>query len=191
MWYCPLDDVYQMTKQETNPKIELGWKNALSEAFQAPSFLEMKTFLTEEIQSRKIVYPPPKLMFHAFDACPFDKTKVVILGQDPYHGTGQAHGLCFSVNRGVRIPPSLQNIYKELQNDLGCSIPSHGNLEYWAQQGVLMLNAVLSVRAKSPTSHAGKGWEAFTDAVIQALSEEKRGLFFFSGKIRAREGKRD
>ncbi|QQS59840.1 uracil-DNA glycosylase [Candidatus Peregrinibacteria bacterium] len=163
---------------ETSQKIETGWKNALSNAFQEPSFLEMKAFLTEEIQSGKTVYPPPKLIFHAFDSCPFEKTKVVILGQDPYHGVGQAHGLCFSVNRGVRVPPSLQNIYKELQSDMGCSIPSHGNLEYWSQQGILLLNAVLSVRAKSPASHAGKGWEAFTDAAIKALSDQKEGIIF-------------
>ncbi len=161
-----------------SPQIEASWKAALSEQFAQPYFAELKQFIVQEITEKQVIYPPPGQIFHAFDTCPFDQVKVVILGQDPYHGTGQAHGLCFSVNKGVRIPPSLQNIYKELHTDLGLAIPTHGNLEKWTKQGVLLLNAVLTVRAGNAASHAGKGWERFTDAVIKELSDKREGIVF-------------
>ncbi|MBF0199597.1 MAG: uracil-DNA glycosylase, partial [Planctomycetes bacterium] len=138
---------------------------------------ELKTFLVEEKQ-RHTVFPPGKLMFNAFWKTPFDQVKVVVLGQDPYHGVGQAHGLSFSVPEGVAQPPSLKNILQEIQNDIGGELPKHGCLESWAEQGVFLLNTVLSVRAHQAFSHAGKGWEIFTDAVITALSKEREGLVF-------------
>jgi len=158
--------------------MEAGWKNALKKEFLKDYFLRLRAFLHEEKQTGKTLYPPGSRIFSAFDHTPFDKVKVVILGQDPYHGPGQAHGLCFSVPDGIHPPPSLVNIFKELKSDLGLDIPSRGNLESWADQGVLLLNATLTVRAGSPGSHQNKGWEQFTDAVIRKLSEEKEGLVF-------------
>jgi uracil-DNA glycosylase len=158
-------------------KIEPSWKKVLQEEFGKPYFEELTNFVREEYGS-KTVFPPPKDIFKAFDLCPFDKVKVVILGQDPYHGPNQAHGLCFSVNQGVPMPPSLQNIYKEIQSDIGGEIPSHGNLKHWAEQGVFLLNAILSVVAGMPTSHQNKGWETFTDEVIRIISDKKDHIVF-------------
>ncbi len=158
-------------------RIESSWKQVLQDEFTTDYWRDLTAFVRAEYTSTT-VYPPPKFVFAAFDACPFDSVKVVILGQDPYHGTGQAHGLSFSVPEGVRMPPSLQNIYKELQTDLAIPIPEHGNLERWAEQGVLLLNATLTVRAGAPGSHQNKGWEQFTDAVIRVLSEEREHLVF-------------
>ena len=159
-------------------KIEPSWKKILSAEFDKDYFKKLTTFVKSEYQSGR-VYPPPKFIFRAFDLTPFDKVKVVILGQDPYHGAGQANGLCFAVSRGVRLPPSVQNIYKEIETDLGKkpSFPE-GDLEGWASQGVLLLNATLTVSEKSPGSHQKQGWEEFTDAVIKALSEQKERLVF-------------
>lgn len=156
----------------------LDWKSLHEAEFQKPYFKDLKAFLTQEIEMGQTIYPEPKNLFKAFDLCPWERTKVVLLGQDPYHGPGQAQGLSFSVPKGVKVPPSLKNIYKELETDVGFEIPEHGNLEAWAQQGVLLLNSTLSVRAKSPTSHTGKGWETFTDHIIKTLSAEKEGLVF-------------
>ncbi|MFC1733459.1 uracil-DNA glycosylase [candidate division KSB1 bacterium] len=158
-------------------RIELSWKEVLQEEFQKPYFKELTDFVRQEYQTKKI-FPPPKDVFKAFDLCPFSEVKVVMLGQDPYHGPGQAHGLCFSVNQGIPKPPSLINIYKEIADDLGKSIPNHGNLEHWAKQGVFLLNAILSVVASQPTSHRNKGWEQFTDAVIRMISEKKEHVVF-------------
>ncbi len=158
-------------------KIEPSWKEALKEEFAKPYFAELAEFVRKEYKSAK-VYPPPKFVFRAFELCPFNKVRVVILGQDPYHGQGQADGLCFSVPEGVAMPPSLQNIYKEIQDDLGLEIPASGNLERWAKQGVFLLNATLTVRAKNPGSHQHRGWEQFTDAVIKTLSDKKENLVF-------------
>lgn len=160
------------------PRIEESWKAALSGEFPKDYFRQLKAFLLQEKQKGETVYPPGGQIFNAFDSTPFDKVKVVILGQDPYHGRGQAHGLCFSVQRGIKPPPSLVNIYKELHSDLGFQAPAHGYLQNWAEQGVLLLNALLTVRAASPGSHRGKGWEQFTDAVIQKLNEDREGLVF-------------
>lgn len=160
------------------PKIEEGWKTALADEFRKDYFRQLKAFLLHEKQNGETIYPPGGQIFSAFDSTPFDKVKVVILGQDPYHGKGQAHGLCFSVQMGVKPPPSLVNIYKELYSDLGIQTPTHGYLQAWAEQGVLLLNALLTVRAGSPGSHRGKGWEQFTDAVIQKLNEDREGLVF-------------
>jgi uracil-DNA glycosylase len=158
--------------------MEEGWKHILADAFAQPSFAALRTFLQEEKKTGKSVYPPGSLIFNAFNVTPFDKVKVVILGQDPYHGRGQAHGLCFSVPKGVKPPPSLVNIFKEIQHDLHLRIPRHGDLTYWATQGVFLLNTILTVEANLPASHQGRGWEAFTDTVIQKISEEKKGVVF-------------
>ncbi len=158
-------------------KIEQSWKELLKEEFEKDYFKNLIDFVKQEYRTHKI-YPPGKEIFSAFDLCPVDNVKVVIIGQDPYHGEGQAHGLCFSVKDGVKIPPSLRNIYKELHSDLGKEIPQTGNISYWAEQGVLMLNATLTVRAKNAGSHQGKGWETFTDAVIKKISEEKNDIVF-------------
>jgi uracil-DNA glycosylase len=160
-----------------NVDIEASWKRILNGEFQKPYFKELVSFVRNEYAYHR-VYPPGSLLFNAFNHCPFDRIKVVILGQDPYHGEGQANGLCFSVNDGVKFPPSLVNIFKEIEQDLGKPFPASGNLERWADQGVLLLNATLTVRAKSPGSHQNKGWEVFTDAVIQAINHEKNGLVF-------------
>jgi uracil-DNA glycosylase len=160
-----------------NVKIEDSWKQHLSPEFEKQYFKNLVDFVKTEYATGTI-YPPGKLIFNAFDKCAFDKTKVVILGQDPYHGVGQAMGLSFSVNEGISAPPSLINIFKEIKDDLGIPIPKSGNLERWANQGVLLLNATLTVRASEAGSHQKKGWEAFTDAVIKCISEEKEGVVF-------------
>lgn len=162
---------------EVNPQIHESWKNILIDEFNSDYFKKLKLFLQEE-KSKYVIYPQGKDIFAAFDTTPFDEVKVVILGQDPYHGKGQAHGLSFSVQNGVKPPPSLVNIYKEINDDLGLPIPNHGNLLKWAQQGVLMLNATLTVRANQAGSHQKKGWEQFTDAVIKKISQEKEGVIF-------------
>ncbi len=161
-----------------NPIIEPSWKEALKAEFEKPYFKELKKFIVDEIKSGHTIYPPGPFIFAAFDKTPFDNVKVVILGQDPYHGPKQAHGLSFSVPQGVHPPPSLGNIFKELQSDLGIPIPQTGNLNTWAQQGVLLLNATLTVRANQAGSHQRKGWEEFTDVVIRTLSEKKEDLIF-------------
>ena len=163
--------------QPVNPQIEAQWKEMLADEFARDYFSELKEFLVEE-KSKFTVYPPGPLIFNAFRLTPFDRVRVVLLGQDPYHGPGQAHGLCFSVPAGIAQPPSLVNIFKELQSDVGVPIPGHGNLESWARQGILLLNATLTVRANQPGSHQKRGWESFTDAVIRKLSEKRVGLVF-------------
>jgi uracil-DNA glycosylase len=158
-------------------KIEESWRKVLQPEFEKPYFQELIAFVRQEYATQT-VYPAGNLIFHAFDAAPFDRVKVVILGQDPYHGKGQAHGLSFSVQPGVRTPPSLINIFKELEDDLGTPRPPDGNLDRWAEQGVLLLNATLTVRAATAGSHQKKGWEEFTDAVIRKISEEKEHVVF-------------
>lgn len=160
-----------------NPVIEESWKRVLADQFASPYFEELKRFLVAEKQQFP-VYPPGSLIFNAFNLTPFDKVKVVILGQDPYHEPGQAHGLCFSVQPGTKFPPSLLNIFQELHSDIGMPIPMTGNLDGWARQGVLLLNATLTVRAHQAGSHQHHGWETFTDAAIQRLSEQKNGIVF-------------
>ncbi len=151
-------------------KLHESWFQPLQKEFEAPYMVALKSFLVTEREAGKTIYPRPSEWFHALDATPLDQVRVVILGQDPYHGEGQAHGLCFSVRESVRPPPSLVNIFKELKSDLGIDPPSHGNLEPWARQGVLLLNSVLTVEANRAASHAGKGWEKFTDAVIREIN---------------------
>lgn len=160
-----------------NVRIEDSWKRELGGEFEKDYFLKLSQFVRDEYKNG-VIFPLPKLVFSAFDNCPFDKVRVVILGQDPYHGPGQANGLAFSVNDGVQTPPSLVNIYKEIAQDLGKKIPSSGNLERWAKQGVLLLNATLTVKAHTAGSHQKKGWEEFTDAAIRALSEKRENLVF-------------
>ncbi|WP_455170371.1 uracil-DNA glycosylase [Aegicerativicinus sediminis] len=160
-----------------NVEIHPSWKNILNDEFEKPYFSELVAFVKNEYQQHTC-YPPGKKIFNALDLCPFDKVKVVIIGQDPYHGPNQAHGLCFSVNEGISHPPSLINIFKEIQADLGTSYPRSGNLEPWAKQGVLLLNATLTVRAHQAGSHQNKGWEIFTDAIIKAISDNKEGIIF-------------
>ncbi len=160
-------------------KIEASWSMALKNEFTKPYFQQVVTFLKTEKAAGKIIYPPGALIFNAFNQTPFNKVKVVILGQDPYHGPGQAHGLSFSVPNGVKPPPSLVNVFKEIQQDIGVAMPlQYGNLTRWAEQGVLLLNAALTVRSNEPFSHAKFGWAEFTDAVIQKLSDEKSGIIF-------------
>lgn len=158
-------------------KIDDSWYERLQGEFASDYFSELKNFLVEE-KKQYVIYPPGSQIFNAFDTTPFDKVKVVILGQDPYHTPGFAHGLCFSVQYGVQIPKSLQNIYKELKDDIGFRIPNHGNLTHWAEQGVFLLNATLTVRAHQAGSHQNHGWERFTDRVISILSEQKDNLVF-------------
>ena len=158
-------------------RIEESWKPVLTEEFGKSYFSELTSIVRNEYKTHTI-HPPAKLIFNAFDQCPFNQLKVVILGQDPYHGPGQAHGLCFSVNDGIDFPPSLRNIFKELNNDLGNEIPASGNLTGWANQGVLLLNATLTVRANHAGSHQNKGWELFTDAVINKINEQKQHVIF-------------
>ena len=158
-------------------RIEKSWKTLLADEFEKDYFLKLTEFVRNEYKTCKI-FPPAKLIFNAFDQCPFNQLKVVILGQDPYHGPRQAHGLCFSVNAGVEFPPSLRNIFTELQNDVGKKIPTSGDLTHWAKQGVLLLNATLTVRANSAGSHQNKGWEQFTDAAIHKINELKDNVVF-------------
>lgn len=163
---------------EADVKIEESWKNVLTEEFRKKYFHTLTDFVKGEYQ-HTIIYPPPKNIFHAFDLTPFDSVEVVILGQDPYHGPNQANGLCFAVKEGVNLPPSLQNIFREIESDLGKPLVHRtGDLERWAKQGVLLLNATLTVKARTPGSHQGKGWEEFTDAVIEKLSRERENLVF-------------
>ncbi len=158
-------------------EIHPSWKKVLQSEFESPYFQSLISFVKDEY-NKTLCFPPGSLIFNAFDKCPFDKVKVVILGQDPYHGLGQANGLCFSVPAGITFPPSLQNIFKEIKSDLKYPIPKSGNLQHWASQGVFLLNATLTVRAHQAGSHQKKGWETFTDRVIQYLSEEKEGIVF-------------
>jgi uracil-DNA glycosylase len=160
-------------------RIESKWKKVLKDEFKKPYFYDLANHIKTEKSQGKTIYPAGSQIFHAFEATPFDKVKIVILGQDPYHGAGQAHGLSFSVPQGINPPPSLQNIFKELESDTGMRCPSHGNLEHWAEQGVLLLNASLTVRAGEPMSHSKIGWHLFTDTVIQKASLLKDHLVFF------------
>lgn len=170
------------------PDIEESWKSPLHEAFSDQYFIDLKNFLIEE-KKQHIVYPKGSLIFNAFNQTPFDAVKVVILGQDPYHGPGQAHGLCFSVPEGIPFPPSLRNILKEIREDIGKNIPPHGNLERWAKQGVLLLNATLTVRANQAGSHQKKGWENFTDTVIKKIADERENIVFMLWGRYARDKK--
>lgn len=158
-------------------RIEESWKEALHEEFEKPYFARLTQFVRQEYATKEI-FPPGKLIFNAFDSCPLNRVKVVIIGQDPYHGIGQANGLCFSVNDGVQVPPSLVNIYKEIHREYNTPIPSSGNLQHWAEQGVLLLNATLTVEAHKAGSHQNKGWETFTDAAIKAVVQKKEHVVF-------------
>ncbi|MCH5319882.1 MAG: uracil-DNA glycosylase [Paramuribaculum sp.] len=158
-------------------RIEQGWKKALAEEWDKNYFLQLTHFVKKEY-AHKQIFPPGNKIFAAFDSCPYDRVRVVIIGQDPYHDIGQANGLCFSVNPGVALPRSLVNIFKEIQDDIGAPMPPNGDLSRWAEQGVLLLNATLTVEAHKAGSHQGKGWEEFTDAVIRKLADEKEGLVF-------------
>ncbi|MBR6806533.1 MAG: uracil-DNA glycosylase [Bacteroidaceae bacterium] len=160
-----------------NVKIEDSWKRELAAEFEKPYFAELTEFVRSEY-SATTVYPPAKLIFNAFDHCPFDKVKAVIIGQDPYHGPGQANGLCFSVNKEIKMPPSLVNIFKEISSDTGKPMPTDGDLTRWSRQGVLLLNATLTVRAGNAGSHQRRGWETFTDAAIRILAEKRENLVF-------------
>lgn len=166
-----------MEATKIDPALDESWKKVLIDEFNSDNFLQLKEFLKEE-KKKHVVYPPGPLIFNAFNSTPFDEVKVVIIGQDPYHGPGQAHGLSFSVPDGVPQPPSLKNIFKEIRDDLGIPIPDGGNLEPWAKQGVLLLNATLTVRARTAGSHQHKGWEQFTDAVIRKISGLRSGIVF-------------
>ena len=158
-------------------KIAADWKALLQPEFDKPYFDQLTHFVRTEYATQKI-FPAGRNIFRAFDKCPFDRLKVVIIGQDPYHGDGQANGLCFSVNDGVAFPPSLQNIFQEIRDDVGIPVPESGNLDRWAEQGVLLLNSVLTVRAHQAASHAGHGWEQFTDAVVRLVAERKQGIVY-------------
>ncbi|MFH7408536.1 uracil-DNA glycosylase [Acinetobacter variabilis] len=174
-------------------KVQLddSWKYGLSEFLLSPKMDALKTFLIEEKKADKVIYPPNHLIFNALNTTPLDRVKVVIIGQDPYHGPNQAHGLSFSVQKGVALPPSLRNIFHELHNDLGVKIPKHGDLTHWAEQGVLLLNAVLTVEAAQPTSHQKRGWEEFTDHVIDVLNEQREHMVFILwGAYAQRKGQR-
>ena len=159
-------------------KIEESWKEALKEEFEKPYFQTLVSYLKNEKTNGKVIYPPGNLIFNAFEKTPFPKVEVVILGQDPYHNPGEAMGLSFSVPQGIKIPPSLQNIYKEINSDLGIPIPTHGDLTSWAEQGVFLLNAILTVEKNQPASHQKIGWQFFTDAVIKKLSTDRTGIVF-------------
>jgi uracil-DNA glycosylase len=159
-------------------RLEPSWKKRLADEFDAPYMQELRRFLLERKREGAVIYPPGKQIFNAMDSTPFEKANVIILGQDPYHGPGQAHGLCFSVQDGVAIPPSLVNIYKEISADIGGQPPPGGNLQHWAEQGVLLLNSVLTVERGRAGAHQGKGWERFTDRVVSELNEGREGLVF-------------
>jgi len=169
--------------------LEETWKQVLREEFEKPYFFELKSFLLQEKQNKEVIFPAGTKIFAALDQTSFNKVKVVILGQDPYHGAGQANGLCFSVNKGITVPPSLKNIFKELHSDIGIDLPRNGDLGPWASQGVLLLNSVLTVRANQPASHQNKGWENFTDTIIKILSERKEHLVFMLWGLFARSKK--
>lgn len=179
-----------MEAQAPRPiRLEANWLRRLEGEFREPYMAELRRFLATERARGKEIYPPPRWWFRAFDATPFDRVKVVILGQDPYHGPGQAHGLCFSVPPGVEVPPSLANVYRELESDLGIPPASHGCLLSWARQGVLLLNATLTVERGRPGSHRGRGWERFTDAAVRILAEEREHLVFMLwGREAAQKG---
>ncbi len=176
IWYICVHVIHSPDIMDV--RIEEKWKRKLSGEFEKDYFKQLAGFVREEY-SKNTVYPPAPLIFNAFDNCPFDRVKAVIIGQDPYHGPGQAHGLCFSVRDNVGHPPSLRNIFREIREDLDIRCHDSGNLERWARQGVLLLNATLTVRAHSPGSHQGKGWEIFTDEVIRIIAEEKENVVFF------------
>ena len=159
-------------------KIEESWKHALKDEFEKDYFIKLTEFVRGEYLSGKTIYPEPKNIFNAFNLCPLDKVRVVIIGQDPYHEPGQAHGLCFSVQNGIDLPPSLVNIYKEIESDIGHKSITHGDLTAWANQGVLLLNSTLSVQAHLAASHSGKGWETFTDAVIKVVAEHRKNVVY-------------
>lgn len=159
-------------------RIDVSWKAVLQKEFEKDYFARLTSFVREEYAGTTPIYPPARLIFNAFDHCPFNEVKVVILGQDPYHGAGQANGLCFSVNKGVAFPPSLMNIFKEIQSDIGTPIPQDGDLTRWSDQGVLLLNATLTVRASQAGSHQKRGWEEFTDAAIRELAERRENIVF-------------
>jgi len=159
-------------------RLEPSWKQRLADEFSQPYMVALREFLLQRKRAGAVIYPPGNLIFNALDSTPFERVKVVILGQDPYHGPGQAHGLCFSVREGVEWPPSLRNIYREIADDLGCRPPTSGNLQHWADQGVLLLNAVLTVERGQAASHQGKGWERFTDRVVDELNSGRDGLVF-------------
>lgn len=161
-----------------SPVIDESWKHPLEPAFQSEAFASLKAFLVAEKRAGKVVFPPGPLIFNAFNTTPLDQVRVVLLGQDPYHGPGQAHGLCFSVPDHIPFPPSLRNIFKELHDDLGIPVPASGNLTRWAKQGILLLNATLTVRAGEAGSHQNRGWEQFTDSVIRLISEKRTGVIF-------------
>lgn len=165
-------------EQQREIKLESSWKNRLQDEFTRPYMAGLRQFLLERKRDGATIYPPGGLIFNALNSTPFEKVKIVILGQDPYHGPGQAHGLCFSVPEGVRVPPSLVNIYKEIANDLGLQAPGHGNLQSWADQGILLLNAVLTVERGHASAHQGKGWERFTDRVVAELNTGRDHLVF-------------
>lgn len=179
-----------MSEALARVQVDPEWKQALAAEFVAPYMTELRAFLEAEKRAGKVVYPPGPEIFNALNSTPLSRVKVVILGQDPYHGPGQAHGLCFSVRRGVAPPPSLQNIFRELEQDLGIPRPRHGELTHWAQQGVLLLNSVLTVEAGQPGSHQGRGWEHFTDAAIRVLNEQCEHLVFLLwGSYAQRKGR--
>lgn len=179
-----------MSESLQRVRIDLEWKRVLESEFLSSYMHDLRMFLAREREQGKEVFPPGPEMFSAFNMTPFSKVKVVILGQDPYHGPRQAHGLCFSVRRGVQPPPSLINIYKEIRSDLGIAPPRHGELTHWAEQGVLLLNSVLSVQAGLAASHQGRGWETFTDAVIRVLNDEREHLVFLLwGNYAQRKGR--
>ncbi len=174
---------FQPQQRSANSKmstiqLQPSWLSRLQDQFEQPYMQQLRSFLLTRKQHRAVIYPPGPQIFNALNSIPFEQVRVVILGQDPYHGPGQAHGLCFSVLPGVRIPPSLANIYREIESDLGIKAPAHGNLQSWADQGVLLLNSVLTVERGQAGSHQGKGWETFTDAVIRELTEGREGLVF-------------
>ena len=179
----------ELISTNINPVIHSSWKSVLKNEFQKAYFSDIKSALLAARKEGKTIYPPGSKIFNAYNSTPLDKVKVVIIGQDPYHGPGQAHGLCFSVQSGVKPPPSLVNIYKELHTDLGLSIPTSGYLQSWADQGVFLLNSILTVEANQPASHRKLGWEHFTDATIKKLSEERSGLIFLLWGKFAREKK--
>jgi len=175
--------------QDREIRLQPGWKNCLQDEFHQPYMQALRSFLLQRKKQGAVIYPPGALIFNALDSTPFDQVKVVILGQDPYHGPGQAHGLCFSVQDGVQAPPSLVNIFKEIESDLGVPCTSNGNLQRWAAQGVLLLNAVLTVEQGQAGSHQGKGWERFTDRIVAELNQHRNNLVFLLwGSYAARKG---